>query len=204
MPGELFCSLHGPYDAIYSTCPYCSGSYKRPRPPKPLNEDDTQSELGVGQHRSWAEPEEAEIELEAPRSFPRRFLDDDGEAVPVDEPDEDVTQLDITPVGLLGILWVREGSQRGRIHKIEDGTIVGRRGGDLILNDPKVSNPHAKITVEGEQFVIWDFGSKNGTFVNGERIRAATLLNENDIVRLGDTYFVLKVLRSMDTHDSPR
>jgi len=57
-----------------------------------------------------------------------------------------------------------------------------------------VSNPHAKITLEDETYVLWDFGSKNGTTVNDERIRAATELKENDVIKIGDTVMVLKVL----------
>ena len=73
---------------------------------------------------------------------------------------------------------------------------MGRKSGDLILDDPKVSNPHAKFKFENDAFEIWDFGSKNGTFVNGERIRSATKLKENDEVKIGDITFVLKVLDS--------
>ena len=77
---------------------------------------------------------------------------------------------------------------------VKDGTVVARNSADLPIDDPKVSNPHAKFTVEDDQFVIWDFGSKNGTFVNGERIRAATPLEENDTIKMGDMIFVLKTL----------
>ena len=46
---ELFCTIHGPYDAIYRECPYCSGAYKHPRPPKSLNEDETRWTTGARQ-----------------------------------------------------------------------------------------------------------------------------------------------------------
>jgi pSer/pThr/pTyr-binding forkhead associated (FHA) protein len=95
---------------------------------------------------------------------------------------------------MLGILWVKDGNRRGCIYNIKDSSVVGRREGDLIIDDPKVSNPHAKFTVEDGQFIVWDFGSRNGTFVNGERIRAATLLKENDIIKIGDSTFILKIL----------
>ena len=36
--------------------------------------------------------------------------------------------------------------------------------------------------------------SENGTFVNGEAIRGATVLQENDEIKTGDTVFVLKTL----------
>ena len=89
------------------------------------------------------------------------------------------------------------GQRRGKIYPIHDETVIGRKSGelvDLILDDPRVSNPHAKFKVEDEQYVVWDFGSKNGTFVNDEQIREATLLKENDTIKMGDTTFVLKIL----------
>jgi pSer/pThr/pTyr-binding forkhead associated (FHA) protein len=62
------------------------------------------------------------------------------------------------------------------------------------LPDPTISDPHAKITVEEHHFVLWDFGSANGTFVNGRRIREATPIKENDEIRFGNTLVVLKTL----------
>lgn len=199
MTAELFCETHGPYDSSYGTCPYCSGDYKRPPAPAPLSEDDQPTDLGYGQ------PQEAGfLEDESPTDIgPGRkssggFLDIDNEQ----ETDlgymrrDDVTELDIIPTGLLGLFWVSDGHRRGRIQKIADGTVIGRREGDLILDDPKVSNPHGKIRIEDDQFVLWDLASKNGTFVNGERIRSATPLNENDTIKIGDTLFVLKILEA--------
>jgi len=71
---------------------------------------------------------------------------------------------------------------------------VGRKAADLVLDDPKVSSTHAKIVVENGQYILIDFHSKNGTCVNGERIRAETTLKENDIIKIGDVQFVLKIL----------
>jgi pSer/pThr/pTyr-binding forkhead associated (FHA) protein len=74
--------------------------------------------------------------------------------------------------------------------------VIGRKEGDLILDDPKVSGSHAKFTMEKDDFVIWDFGSSNGTYVNGKKIREATILEENDVIKIGDTIFVIKLLES--------
>ena len=70
----------------------------------------------------------------------------------------------------------------------------GRRNAELALRDAKVCPSHAKLTVEDEQFYIWDFGSETGTCVNDERIRQATPFQENDVVKIGDSVFVLKTL----------
>ena len=198
MANELFCPTHGPYDASYGTCPYCSGDYKRPAPPPSLNEDDLPTDLGYSRPSAAGRPM---VDTEAPTDLgPRhpkgeRFLDiDEGETDFGRQVPDDFTELDFEPTGLMGILWVKDGRRRGKIYPIEDDTVIGRKSGGLVLDDPKVSNPHAKFKVEEDQFVVWDFGSRNGTYVNGERIREATVLKENDAIKMGDTTFVLKVL----------
>ena len=106
----------------------------------------------------------------------------------------DQTMLDIPELGTLGILWVLDGYRRGKIYKIGDGDLVGKREGKLILDDPKVSTPHCRFRLDKNKFVLWDCGSKNGTFVNGKRITSATTLEENDQIKVGDTVFVYKVM----------
>jgi pSer/pThr/pTyr-binding forkhead associated (FHA) protein len=72
------------------------------------------------------------------------------------------------------------------------GTInVGRaRDNQIILEDPTVSRHHAWIKAEGEEFLVFDIGSGNGTFVNDERIEAPRRLENGDTVRFGDAEFV--------------
>lgn len=47
MTAELVCPEHGPYDASYGTCPYCSGGANRPGPPQPLAGDEMPTQLGA-------------------------------------------------------------------------------------------------------------------------------------------------------------
>jgi hypothetical protein len=160
-----------------------------------LREDDTLTKLATGQCSRLVEEDELPTENDPKRQHTRKFLDeDDEELLATPEQDEDVTQLDFPQSKLMAILWVKEGIRRGKVCQIDHGAVVARVKGDLILDDPKVSNPHAKFTVEEDHLVLWDFGSRNGTFVNGERIRAATVLKENDVIKMGDTVFVLKLL----------
>jgi hypothetical protein len=107
---------------------------------------------------------------------------------------DDETEIDFVDDSMVAMLWVKEGNRRGKIYPIKDGYIVGREDQDIPLEDPKVSKMHARFRLEEEGFELWDFGSKNGTFVNGEKIKAATLLKENDLIKIGDTTFVLKIL----------
>ena len=62
---------------------------------------------------------------------------------------------------------------------------VGRASGnDLVIAHRSVSARHAELHFDGEQFLLRDLSSANGTFVNGERVTSATL-QDGDTVHLG-------------------
>lgn len=198
MAAELVCEIHGPYDASYGTCPYCSGTYNRPAGPAPLAEDDQPTDVGGGgmPARGGGFGEDDATDISPSRQgYAEGFSDEyDPTDIGMEARVADVTELEFEDTGSKGILVFKDGPRRGQTRPIGDGTVVARRDGDLVLDDPKVSNPHAKFRIENDKFVLWDFGSKNGTYVNGEKIRAATELNENDEIKIGDTSFILKVL----------
>jgi pSer/pThr/pTyr-binding forkhead associated (FHA) protein len=69
--------------------------------------------------------------------------------------------------------------------------IVGRSSDlDMVLVEDMVSRKHAKITASGDQIVIQDLGSTNGTFVNGEKIKKARL-KEGDRILIGTSIIKL-------------
>ncbi len=199
MAQELTCPLHGPYPASYGTCPRCAKlSGARPQDPGPIggSDDDMPTDYFGGNDNVGFQPNNVD---EAPTVLPggsRRILDMDEQETNLgfQRQGDDVTELAVPEVGPQAILWVKEGRRRGRIYQIKEETIIGRKNADLILDDPKVSTTHAKIVIEKDEYILIDFHSKNGTFVNGERIKAETSLKENDTVKIGDVVFVLKVL----------
>lgn len=68
---------------------------------------------------------------------------------------------------------------------------IGRsnEGNDVIINDdPMVSRHHFQIVQDDDgSFRLADFGSTNGTYINGQKVSGEVELGENDIVRVGNT-----------------
>lgn len=68
---------------------------------------------------------------------------------------------------------------------METEVVIGRSSElDMVLVEDMVSRRHARITTFGGEIFIEDFGSTNGTFVNGEKITKARL-KEGDRILVG-------------------
>jgi len=67
-------------------------------------------------------------------------------------------------------------------------TTIGRSArNDLCVEDPFASRLHAELRRRGDSFCISDLGSANGTIVNGIRLTAPVLLQDRDLIRIGET-----------------
>lgn len=67
---------------------------------------------------------------------------------------------------------------------------IGRVENNVVcIEDPNISKHHTLLVSEDASYKIYDLHSVNGTWINGERITAATL-KEGDAVRIG--YLELK------------
>jgi pSer/pThr/pTyr-binding forkhead associated (FHA) protein/NADPH-dependent 2,4-dienoyl-CoA reductase/sulfur reductase-like enzyme len=58
---------------------------------------------------------------------------------------------------------------------------------EIVLDDSAVSYKHALLTRQGNDSYLLDLGSRNGTFVNAERISTPHLLKNGDVIKLGET-----------------
>ena len=69
-------------------------------------------------------------------------------------------------------LVIRQGPQAGMSFPLTGNqVIIGREEGlEIALQDPESSRRHARISWQGDRYVIEDLGSTNGTFVNGVQI----------------------------------
>ena len=65
---------------------------------------------------------------------------------------------------------------------------IGRDpGATLVLDHDTISRRHAEISYDNGSYLLRDLGSKNGTFLNGERLEpnAVRVLQARDRVRIG-------------------
>jgi len=63
---------------------------------------------------------------------------------------------------------------------------IGRgRDCELSLFTDSASRRHAEVYAEGAEFLVRDLGSKNGTFVNGERVTQPRALRPGDRIGVG-------------------
>jgi len=132
------------------------------------------------------------------------------EVVPMTRPDDEFPPLDVTSTLNLGaldevlegpdaevvpsrmsgslppgmaLLVVRRGPNAGARFLLDhDITTSGRHpDSDIFLDDVTVSRRHAEFHRDRGMFAVRDVGSLNGTYVNRERVEAATLSNGDEV-----------------------
>ena len=95
-------------------------------------------------------------------------------------------------------LLLRDGDGVQRLVRLsvdDERLTIGRgEGVDLALDwDDRVSRVHAELERVGETWALVDDGlSRNGSYVNGKRLRGRRLLEEGDELRLGGTRVVFR------------
>ena len=56
---------------------------------------------------------------------------------------------------------------------------------DVVLDGAQVSRIHARVELAGEQLLVTDLHSTNGTFVNGQRVAGSQPLQHGAVLRIG-------------------
>ncbi len=81
-------------------------------------------------------------------------------------------------------LMVRSGPQAGdRFTLTSEFTRLGRHpDSDISLDDISVSRRHAEIRHDGDEYVLRDVGSLNGTYVNQRRVDSVVLQQGDEIL----------------------
>jgi pSer/pThr/pTyr-binding forkhead associated (FHA) protein len=73
----------------------------------------------------------------------------------------------------------------------DDGATIGRDPTNVVvvLHDSKVSRSHAELQYRDERWLLVDLASRNGTVVNGRRIRQHPL-RDGDRIQVGEITFI--------------
>ena len=106
---------------------------------------------------------------------------------------------------MIAALLVTKGEDSGKSFRLVDGEtqVLGRSSRtDIIIQDVGISRQHCTVRLSGGELTVRDLNSKNGTVVNGLRIRGETPLRNGDLIELGRS--VLKVeIQHMATGAAP-
>lgn len=88
--------------------------------------------------------------------------------------------------------YFESGPLNGQTAMIKDGMSIGRSDkNDLVIQDGTVSGQHCKIEYRGNQYMITDMNSTNGTIVNGNKVSTSEL-KQGDKIQLGKVQILVK------------
>lgn len=76
----------------------------------------------------------------------------------------------------------------GRRYKLAEGEyVIGRRSDcQIFVPDMRVSRQHARLARTGEDWLLEDLGSNNGTFINGVRLQQPTAIRVEDEITIAN------------------
>lgn len=106
-------------------------------------------------------------------------------------------------------LTAQAGPLAGQRWIINGEMLIGREPNcQITIADRQVSRYHARLDRAGDKVTIEDLGSKNGTYLNGERISTAQVLDDGDVLQIaliqGFLFFVSDSTIGLDTHALPQ
>lgn len=95
--------------------------------------------------------------------------------------------------GRPGLLILLSGDGSNKQTKLQqDITTIGRSSScTIVIQSPTVSRLHARIEIQHDRYVLFDAGSANGTFVNGNLIAQGYQLSTGDEIALGSLDLLL-------------
>lgn len=84
-----------------------------------------------------------------------------------------------------------QGPDKDRTFELhEDENVIGRQSGPVTLTDGTVSRRHSRIKSSGEDWVLDDMGSANGTYLNGVKVKRSVTIHTGDQIRCGATLLI--------------
>lgn len=84
------------------------------------------------------------------------------------------------------VLVAREGQLAGQRWTVDTQEFLIGRGSDchVVLPERQVSRHHVKIINDGANYQLVDFGSKNGTHLNGNQVTGTVPLHDGDEIQI--------------------
>ncbi|MBK9121941.1 MAG: FHA domain-containing protein [Chloroflexi bacterium] len=86
-------------------------------------------------------------------------------------------------------LVMRRGPKVGQTFPVSGDIVMIGRGmrNHVIIDDNEVSRDHCRLSKVDNGYELCDLNSRNGTFVNGQRVNDCWELKHNDLIELGDS-----------------
>ncbi|WP_146561734.1 sigma 54-interacting transcriptional regulator [Posidoniimonas corsicana] len=94
-------------------------------------------------------------------------------------------------MSLTAYLVIREGSKWTDVFRLVEGesVTVGRAPTNVIcIKDERCSRVHSEVFLSQGHWTLRDLDSRNGTYVNGDRVSEDRVLEPGDIVRIGSSH----------------
>ena len=115
-------------------------------------------------------------------------------------PPEPATQKIAEPPHMVATLTAADGTMHPLLE--EEATIGRTPANSIALRDGSVSAHHARVVRTPEGFLIEDVGSRNGTYINSEKLAEQRLLADGDLVRLGKIILTFNLAADVKRHQS--
>jgi pSer/pThr/pTyr-binding forkhead associated (FHA) protein len=95
------------------------------------------------------------------------------------------------------VVYTPQKTWRVRLRGQESWTLGRSEDNDIVIDHPKVSRYHARIERHGNNFIIHDLGSANGTYLGQQRIERHTL-RHTDTLNIGPAQVIFKDVTQID------
>ena len=83
-----------------------------------------------------------------------------------------------------------ENLRKGAVIPVKGILTIGRKSDNmLVLEDPYASSYHAKLFFKGDECVLEDLESTNGTMLNGDKLSGKAFLASGDEISIGSVSF---------------
>jgi len=95
--------------------------------------------------------------------------------------------------------WLIDGF--GGVHALASKSVIGRNADNqIVVLSASVSRQNTELRRVDNGWQIRDLGSRNGTFVDGQRCQGRVLVPDKTVVRIGDVAFWFAI----ELHEDPR